>query len=149
MENVNIVNASHIAQGRGWNIDERLRTSHEVFVNLLEVRVQTSEGEVSVAGTVEHGHPDVVSLNGLDVDVLPEPGSYLLACNNEDRPGMIGRVGTLLGQYDINIRSMQVGRRRARERAVMLLMLDEAPTEDQLDQIAAIDGIHDVRLVRF
>lgn len=149
VENVNIVNASHIAQARGWHIDERLRSSHEVFVNLIEVRVHTTDGEVSVCGTVEHGQPHVVAINGLDVDVLTEPGSYLLACNNEDRPGMIGRVGTLLGQHDINIRSMQVGRRRARERAVMLLSLDECPSEEVLAAVAAIDGIHDVRLARF
>jgi D-3-phosphoglycerate dehydrogenase len=149
VENVNIVNASHIAQARGWDIDERLRSSHEVFVNLVDVRIHTSEGEFSVSGTVEHGQPHVVSINGLDVDVMPEPGAFLLACNNEDRPGMIGRVGTLLGRHDINIRSMQVGRRRARERAVMLLVLDEGPTDDQLAEIEAIDGIHDVRLVRF
>ena len=149
VENVNIVNASHIAQARGWMIEERLRSSHEVFVNLVEVRVHTSEGEVSVAGTVQHGNPHIVSLNGLDVDLQPEAGSFLLACNNEDRPGMIGRVGTLLGKHDINIRSMQVGRRRARERALMLLVLDEGPTDEQLEEIAATDGIHDVRLVGF
>jgi D-3-phosphoglycerate dehydrogenase len=149
VENVNLVNASHIAQSRGWQIDEHLRSSHEVFVNLIEVRVHTTDGEVSVCGTVEHGQPHVVAINGLDVDVLTEPGSFLLACHNEDRPGMIGKVGTLLGKHDINIRSMQVGRRRARERAVMLLGLDECPTEEQLAEIAAIDGIHDVRLARF
>jgi D-3-phosphoglycerate dehydrogenase len=149
MENVNVVNASHVAQGRGWNIDEHLKTSHSVFLNLVEVRVMTSEAEVSVAGTVEHGVPHIVSINGLDVDVMPDPGSFLLACGNEDRPGMIGKVGTLLGQSDINIRSMQVGRRAPRDKALMLLTLDDCPSEEQIEQIEAIDGIHNVNLVRF
>jgi D-3-phosphoglycerate dehydrogenase len=148
-ETVNIVNAGHIAQARGWRIDERLQSSPEAYVNLVEVKVTTSETEVSVAGTVQHGQPHVVLLNGLEVDLLPEPGVFLLACDNEDRPGMIGRIGTMLGGHDINIRSMQVGRRGRRERAIMLLSLDESPTEAQIDEIAAIDGIYNVRLAAF
>lgn len=148
-ETVNIVNASLVAQSRGWRIDERLQTSHEVFHNMVHVKVGTTEAEVAVAGTVEHGHPHIVILNGLDVDIMPEPDAYLLACDNEDRPGMIGRVGTLLGQFDINIRSMQVGRRSRRSRALMLITVDEPPTEDQQRAIEDIDGIHNVRLVRF
>ncbi|MEX0783687.1 MAG: phosphoglycerate dehydrogenase [Dehalococcoidia bacterium] len=148
-ENVNIVNASLVAQSRGWRIDERLQSSHEVFLNLIHVKIRTNEAEVAVAGTVEHGQPDIVILNGLDVDLVPEPNSYLLACDNEDRPGMIGKVGSLLGQFDINIRSMQVGRRERRARALMLIAVDEPPTEEELAQIEAIDGIHNVRLVRF
>ncbi|MGI8926293.1 MAG: ACT domain-containing protein, partial [Tepidiformaceae bacterium] len=148
-ENVNIVNANLVAQGRGWNIEERLRQSHEVFVNLIHVKVGTSEAEVTVAGTIEHGQPHVVILNGLDVDLMPDRGSFLLACDNEDRPGMIGKVGTLLGEFDINIRSMQVGRRERRSRALMLIAVDECPTEEQRDRIEAIDGIYNVRMVRF
>lgn len=148
-ENVNMVNATHIAQSRGWRIDERMRSSHDVFVNLINVKVLTTEAEVQVGATVEHGHPKIVYLNGLEVDLMPEPNAFLLACDNEDRPGMIGRVGTLLGQHDINIRSMQVGRRSRRGRALMLIAVDECPTEEQIDQIEAIDGIYNVRLVRF
>ncbi len=148
VENVNMVNANVVAQSRGWNIDERMRSSHEVFVNMILVKVGTSEAEVTVGGTVEHGIPHIVILNGLDVDIIPEGEGYLLACDNEDRPGMIGKVGTLLGQFDINIRSMQVGRRSRRARALMLIAIDEQPTDEQLAQIEAVDGIYNVRLVR-
>jgi D-3-phosphoglycerate dehydrogenase len=148
-ENVNMVNASLVAQSRGWNIEERKRTSHDTFINLIHVKVGTSEAEVTVGGTVEHGHPNIVIINGLDMDLVPEPGTFLLACDNEDRPGMIGRVGTLLGTWDINIQSMQVGRRGRRGRALMAIAVDECPTPEQLDAIEAIDGIYNVRLVRF
>lgn len=148
-ENVNIVNANLVAQSRGWNIEERKRTSHDTYLNLIHVKVGTSEAEVTVGGTVEHGHPNIVIINGLDMDLVPEPGTFLLACDNEDRPGMIGRVGTLLGTWDINIQSMQVGRRGRRGRALMAIAVDESPTPEQLDAIEAIDGIYNVRLVRF
>jgi D-3-phosphoglycerate dehydrogenase len=149
VENVNIVNANVVAQARGWKIDERLRSSHEVYVNLVYVKVETSEAEITVGGTVEHGRQRIVSINDMDVDITPERGSFLLACDNEDRPGMIGRVGTLLGGFDINISSMQVGRRGRRGRALMLIAIDELPNETQVQEIEAIDGIYNVRLVRF
>jgi len=148
-ENVNIVNANLIAQSRGWKIEERLRPVHDVYVNLIDVKVETSEAEISVAGTIEHGQQRIVSISGLDVDLIPEKGSMLLACDNEDRPGMIGRVGTLLGSSDINISSMQVGRRGRRERALMLITIDEPPSEAHIRDVEAIDGIYNVRLVRF
>ncbi|MEO8540442.1 MAG: ACT domain-containing protein, partial [bacterium] len=148
-ETVNIVNANLIAQSRGWDIAEKQRTSHEVFNNLVHLKVNTSDEEVTVGGTIEHGHAHIVLLNGLDIDLMPEKGTSLLACDNEDRPGMIGRVGTLLGGFDINIQSMQVGRRGRRGRALMLIAVDEAPSPEQIAAIEAIDGIHNVRLVRF
>ncbi|PWB45259.1 MAG: phosphoglycerate dehydrogenase [Dehalococcoidia bacterium] len=148
-ENVNMVNANLVALSRGWNIEERKRTSHDTFLNLIHVKVGTTESEVTVGGTVEHGHPNIVIINGLDMDLVPEPGTFLLACDNEDRPGMIGRVGTLLGGWDINIQSMQVGRRGRRGRALMAIAVDESPTPEQLGAIEAIDGIYNVRLVRF
>lgn len=149
VETVNIVNANIVAHARGWNIDERLRSSHDVFLNLVTVKVGTTEREVSVSGTIVHGQPHIVLLNGLDVDLQPEPGTFLVTCDNEDRPGMIGQLGTLLGKFDINIRSMQVGRRERRGRALMFLAVDEAPTDEQLAEMEAIDGIYNVRLVRW
>lgn len=146
-ENINIVNANLVAQSRGWDIEERKRTSHEVYLNLVNVRVVTSEAEVTVGGTVQHGQAHVVLINGLDIDILPEAGTSLIVCDNEDRPGMIGRVGTLLGGFDINIQSMQVGRRGRRGRALMLIAVDESPTNEQVARIEAIDGIYNVRLV--
>jgi D-3-phosphoglycerate dehydrogenase / 2-oxoglutarate reductase len=149
-ENVNLVNANHIAQSRGWRIEERLQSSHETFTNLIQLRVGTTESEVSVAGTVHHaGQPNIVAINDLDVDFIATPGQSLLVCDNDDRPGMIGAIGTLLGTWDINISHMQVGRRERRGRALMLVGVDEPPTDEQLERIEAIDGIYNVRMVRF
>lgn len=149
-ENVNLVNANVIAQSRGWRIEERLQSTHDVYTNLIQLRVGTTDSTISLAGTIHHdGQPNIVSLYGLDIDLVPEPGASLLVCDNDDRPGMIGRIGTLLGSMDINISAMQVGRREKRDRAIMLLTVDEAPTDEQIAEIEAIDGIYNVRMVRF
>lgn len=149
-ETVNLVNANHIAQSRGWRIEERLQSTHETFTNLIQLRVKTTESELMLAGTVQHtGQPDIVGIDDLDVDFIAAPGSAVLVCDNDDRPGMIGRLGMMLGEQDINISHMQVGRRERRGRALMLLVIDERPSDEQIAEIEAIDGIYNVRMVHF
>ncbi|MXY87649.1 MAG: phosphoglycerate dehydrogenase [Dehalococcoidia bacterium] len=147
-QNVNLVNATSIAEARGWTIDERLRASHEEFHNLIELRVGSSEAQVTVSGTASHSRPTIVRINDLDIDIVPDPNGFLLVCENEDRPGMIGSLGTLLGAQDINISAMRVGRSSPRGRALMVLMVDDEPDADALDMIAAVEGIASARLVR-
>ncbi|HCU99612.1 MAG TPA: phosphoglycerate dehydrogenase [Dehalococcoidia bacterium] len=147
-QNVNLVNASSIANSRGWAITERLHSSHEEFHNLIELRVGSSDSEITISGTASHSRPSIVRVNDLDIDLVPEAGGYLLVCENEDRPGMIGQLGTLLGGHDINISAMRVGRSSPRGRALMVLMLDDEPAAASLDAIAAGEGIASVRLVR-
>ncbi len=148
VQNVNLVNATSIAEARGWTIEERLRASHEEFHNLIELRVGSSEAEVAISGTVSHSRPIILRINDLDIDLVPEAGGYLLVCENEDRPGMIGSLGAILGARDINISAMRVGRSSPRGNALMVLMLDEEPAPADLAAIAAIEGIASARLVR-
>jgi D-3-phosphoglycerate dehydrogenase len=146
--NITVVNAKMVAEQRGLHIVERKDPEAEDGVAaLLTVRLRTTAGATAVSGSVEHGQPHIVELNGLRVDFTPSAG-YLLVCNNTDRPGMIGAVGAKMGAFDINISSMKVGRREARGRALMVLELDEEPTLDQVREIAAIPGIDAARLVR-
>ncbi|MXZ87613.1 MAG: ACT domain-containing protein, partial [Dehalococcoidia bacterium] len=92
--------------------------------------------------------PTLLRINDLDIDIVPDPAGFLLVCENEDRPGMIGQIGTLLGAQDINISAMRVGRSSPRGRALMVLMLDDEPDAAGLDAIAAAEGIASARLVR-
>jgi D-3-phosphoglycerate dehydrogenase len=146
--NVTIVNANLVAEQRGLHIVERKDPSgDDGEPSHITVRVRTRAGETAVTGGVEHGQPHIVALNGLRVDLTPSAG-YLLLCDNMDRPGMIGAVGTKMGQFDINISAMKVGRREPRGRALMVLELDEEPTPEQIREIEAIPGIERARLVR-
>jgi L-serine deaminase len=93
-----------------------------------------------VRGAVLRGEPHIVGINELWVD-FPATGHVLLAMHH-DRPGMIGRVGTLLGNADVNISFMHVGRRAPRTEAIMALGTDEPTTPDLQAQIGAVADIY-------
>ena len=146
--NITLVNANLVAERRGLHIVERKDPEgSDGGGSLLTVRLRTAAGETAVSGTVERGQPHIVEVNGLHVSLTPS-ARYLLVCDNLDRPGMIGAVGTKMGAWDINISSMTVGRRQARGRALMVLELDDAPTPEQVKELEAIRGIDAARLVR-
>ncbi len=146
-EPVNIVNADLIAQRRGLRIVEHKGPSHEIYSNLVGARLTTSAGETTVSATLAHDGPHVVLVNDYWVDIPPGEG-YLLVCENEDRPGMIGAVGMLLGNFNVNISFMNVGRHERRGSALMVLALDEAVTSEHLKKIRELPGIFSARLVR-
>lgn len=146
-ENVTIVNANFVAEHRGLRISERKSPSaHDVYANLLSVCLTTSAGTTTVTGTMAYDGPHIVRINDFWVDVPPGDG-YLLLCENLDRPGMIGKVGTILGEADININAMRVGGNK-RGRALMVLGLDEPVPPDILKQINDVPDIYQARLVR-
>lgn len=146
--NVTIVNANLVAERRGLRITEhKIPEPAEGPPNQVTVRIITRGGTTEVAGTVEHGEPHIVMIDGLRVDVRPRD-RFLMVCDNEDTPGKIGAVGRMMGDFDINISSMTVGRRAARGRALMVIGLDEAPTQEQLRRVEAIPDIYSARLIR-
>jgi D-3-phosphoglycerate dehydrogenase len=146
-ENVTIVNANLVAEHRGLRITERKGPYEGIYANLISVRLTTTAGTMTVAGTLAHDGPHVVLLNDFWVDVPPGDG-YLLICENEDRPGIIGAVGSYLGQHDVNISFMRVGREKVRGRAVMVLGLDDPVTPTQLEEIQHLPHILSARLAR-
>ncbi len=146
-ENVTIVNANLVAEHRGLRITERKGPYEGIYANLISVRLTTTAGTTTVAGTMAHDGPHVVSLNDYWVDIPPDD-VYLLICENEDRPGIIGFIGSYLGQHDVNISFMRVGREKVRGRAVMVLGLDDSVTAAQLEEIQRLPHIFSARLAR-
>jgi D-3-phosphoglycerate dehydrogenase len=146
-EPVNIVNAELVAQRRGLRIVEHKGPSHEIYSNLVGARLTTSAGETTVSATLAHDGPHIVLVNDYWVDIPPSEG-YLLVCENQDRPGMIGAVGMMMGGFNVNISFMNVGRHERRGSALMVLALDEALTSEQLKKLQEIPGISSARLVR-
>jgi D-3-phosphoglycerate dehydrogenase / 2-oxoglutarate reductase len=147
-EAVNYVNAPFLAEQHRILIEETKTSRHSVYANLLQVRLITEGEPVSVAGTmIDALGPRIVQVGDFAVDL--DPQGVLLLTEHLDKPGMIGQVGTMLGMADVNIASMQVGRREAGGRALMVLAVDKRPEEDTLraiEKIADITKFRDVAL---
>ncbi|HHY57573.1 MAG TPA: phosphoglycerate dehydrogenase [Chloroflexi bacterium] len=127
---INLVNAGLMAEKRGMNLIERKKHQREfAYESLLTLRSTSGAQRWTVRGAILQGEPHIVAINDLWVD-FPATGHVLLAMHN-DRPGMIGAVGTVLGNADVNISFMHVGRRAPRSEAIMALGTDE-PTTPQL-----------------
>ncbi len=133
---VNLVNARMLGQQRGLDVTESRSATPEHYTSLVRLTVRTSRGSTSVAGVVSDGKPHVVQIGEYDLHLEPTPG-YLVVTEHTDQPGIIGRVGTILGEADINISSMQVGRQTPRGRALMLLSVDEPIPEQVAARIRA------------
>ena len=137
---VNMVNAPVIARERGLKVRE-IRTEREGdYHTLLRVTVTTAGGDRSVAGTlVGSANPRLVELFGIPVEAdLAGPMLYVV---NEDAPGFIGRLGTLLGEAGVNIGTFHLGRRAAGGEAVLLLSVDEPVSKELLGNVKALPGV--------
>lgn len=145
-ESVNYVNAPTLAASRGIRVIESHAPRGDEYAQLLSVTAASGSGERTICGTV-FGRSDlrIVHIDGYNVDFKPE--GYLIVTQHTDRPGIIGRVGTLMGAKGINIAGMYVGRDEKTRRAVMALSLDEAVPADIMAEISAMEGIESARLV--
>jgi D-3-phosphoglycerate dehydrogenase len=146
-EPVNLVNAPIIARRRGLTVSERKTTAPEEYTNLIMVALRSDRGERAVSGTVVNKEPHVVRIEGYSVDLVPR-GDYVLLSRHVDKPGIVGTVGTMLGEADVNISSMQLGRQRPRGEALMALTVDEPIPAAVLERIRAVTGVEQIRVVR-
>ena len=108
------------------------------------VRLKTSEEELSVGGTLfGRDHPRLVEVDGIEVDTIPQ--GRILFVRNDDTPGVVGRLGTLVGACSVNIARMSVGRKPGSSRAVMLLEVEKEIPEETLGEIRKVPGVRDAR----
>jgi len=146
-EHVNVVNVDVVAQRRGMVITEKRSPSHEMYSSLVTVVIQTTAGQTKVSGTLAHDRPHFVMIDDYEGVDVPADEGYLLALRNRDRPGMIGAIGTLLGEFKVNISFMDVGRGEGGN-ALMVLTLDEPLTDEQLEQVKQVPDVFGVKLAR-
>ena len=140
-DRINSVNARLIASGRGVKLVERRSPAHGSFASLVTVRM----GGHELAGTVMNGELRAVRIDSFRVDLVPE-GRFLVS-RHEDRPGVVGHFGTILGEHDVNIASMQVGRDSPRGSAMMILAVDDRVAPEVLERLRQVDGMADLRYV--
>jgi D-3-phosphoglycerate dehydrogenase / 2-oxoglutarate reductase len=144
LEGVNIVNAMHLAKTREIAINVQKSSATSSFTSLLTVSLKTKRELKTLAGTLVTGYGErIVRIDGYPVDFAPE-GNVLLISHN-DKPGIIGRVGTLLGNNDVNIATMHVGREVIGGSAIMVLTVDKPAGKDVLAELSKLPEIVAVR----
>lgn len=145
---VNDVNASILAKGRNIEVVEMRSSKTHGFTNLITVKLITDKEEKSIAGTLLNGYgPRFVNYNGFTVDMIPE--GHLIITDHVDTPGIIGKFGTILGDANINIGNMQVGRDRDSGNAIAILGVDrevEPSVLEKLNQVKDINNTYYVEL---
>jgi D-3-phosphoglycerate dehydrogenase len=149
--NVTVVNARAIAAERGIEVIESRSSRPRALANILSVKLHTTSGERWVEGTVFEGEsPRLTMLDGVDVEVPLDGLGTVVVIRNDDRPGVIGEVGTILGRHGINIGAFALG--RAKGGAVGVINLDQRPGEDRenpaaMEELRAAKAIREVKLV--
>lgn len=146
-EPVSFVNAPQLAAERGLTVRETKSATPVDYVNLVSLRGRVDGRDVHVEGTLAGRKlaPRIVGIDDHVVDV--PPSRHMLVVRNEDRPGMIGRAGTILGQAGINIADMALGRGPAGETSLMVFALDSAVPPEVVEELRAQPGILDARPV--
>ena len=146
LSEVNYVNAPFLVKQRGISVTETKSDSQADFANLMTVTIITDKGETVLAGTT-FGKKDIriVRINQLHLNATPE--GHILLIYNRDQPGIIGLIGTILGEHKINIADMTVGRSRVEDVAFTLINVDSLVPRDVIQKIAAQEKIAYVKQV--
>ena len=143
--NVNLINAPVLARQRGLSVTEQHNTVSREYVSMVSATLETTGGNLTLAGTSMRNEPHIVKINDYWLDMVPNT-PYLLFVDNQDQPGSIGAVGTIAGRHNINISFMEVGRLQLRGRAMMVIGLDDPVPPEVMAEIKDLSHIYDARL---
>ena len=146
-QRVNAVNADVVAHERGLTVRETRTASSEPWASLVELSLGPAEGEplVTLAGSTAHGRPHLAGLDGFPIDA--ELAGLILVTRHQDRPGIVGAVGTILAEASINISSLELARISERGEAMMFVSVDDAVGDAVLGRVRGVDGMLEARLV--
>ncbi len=146
-ERVNHVNAGALARARGIMVVERKTPDAGAYSAQMTLSSEGRDGrEVAVAGTVAGGEPRITRLGAYRLDM--EPADVMLITRHTDKPGMVGRIGAMLGAADVNISAMHLARTRPREDALMILALDDDVSTEVEAAIRGLDAVLELWAIR-
>ena len=143
---VNEVNAPAFAQTLGLQVSESRLSAPGDYTDMLELSAVAEGKTVSVGGAFFGATPRIVSINSRPVEARPH--GVLLVLENTDRPGMVGRIGTLLGDHGVNIATMSLSRNQAGGTALTVLNLDTAPSEKLLSEVRSSEDIQSAQVIQ-
>jgi len=145
-EDVNYVNATLLARERGIKISEAKTTEGKEYSSLVEVRFVGDGGELKIEGTVlEKKIPYIVRINDCSLEFVPE--GHLLICTNVDKPGAVGKISTLLGNFGINIAGLRMGTTTPGKENLSVYTLDTSPTSEVMEALRNIEDVIKAKLV--
>jgi len=143
-EPVNVINAPVLAQQRGIEVEQRTSPQVRAFANIMEATITTDKACRSVRGTIfGNRYPRVIDIDGFRMEMKPE--GHVVVIVNEDKPGVVGRYGTIFGANNINIADMTLSRKKtdAGPISVVGINLDSAPPKSVMDEIRKIDFVRE------
>jgi len=148
LQDVNMVSAPQIAKDRGIPVEVITREQQGAYESYIRLTVVTDKQERGVAGTVfANGKPRIIQVKGINMEAELTPS--MLYVTNEDRPGHIGRLGTVLGQLGVNIANFNLGRVEEGGDAIALVSIDGKLADDQLATIGKLEGVKQAKALRF
>lgn len=148
IESVNLVNAPLVAKARGIEVSEITNERRGDYNTLVRVTVATDQRERSVAGTLFGGDkPRLVSIKGIPIEA--ELGEHMLYVTNQDKPGFIGALGSLLGARGVNIATFHLGRSEAGGDAILLTQVDQPLTDAILEEVRGLPHVVQAKALKF
>ena len=139
-EDVNYVNAPIVAKERGIKVIESTTSKSDDFISLITLRVKTSKEERLVAGTIfGKNDPWIVQVDQFRIEAVPD--KYMLLFHTQDRPGVIGNIGTSLATHGINIARMQFGREKQEGESLLLLSTDGPVAREYIEQMQGLPHV--------
>ena len=148
LQSVNMVSAPAYAKERGIRVEETRRGQGGVYESYIRLTVATERQERSVAGTVfSDGKPRIIQIKGINMEA--ELGPHMLYVTNRDKPGFIGRLGSLLGERGHNIATFHLGRQAAGGDAIALVEIDGDIPADLIGAVQKLDGVMQARHLTF
>ncbi|MGA8427947.1 MAG: NAD(P)-dependent oxidoreductase, partial [Candidatus Dormiibacterota bacterium] len=144
-DRVTAVNARAVARQHGIEVTEQRGSRTGTWASSVILRVD-GDGPAEIEGSTASGEARIVRLDGLPIDLDPE--GLFLFFRHRDGPGLIGAIGQLLGQANVNIAEMRVGRDAPRGRAVTAVKIDDAVTPELAAQLRSVDGVTELHLVQ-
>lgn len=145
-ETVNYMNALLIAKNRGIEVAESKTTEIIDFANAIAVTVETQKGSNLIMGSLfTKTDPRIIRINNFYVDLVPS--GHMVYISNNDLPGVVGEIGTILGKSNINIAGMTFGRINPGGDAITVLNIDNAPSEDVMDKLRRAKNVNEVKTI--
>ena len=144
-QEVNMVNARLVAETMGIGVEEVRNTESESFSNLITLVIESPEGKRTISGTMFEGIAKIVKLRDFLTDFTPE--EHMLVMHYQDRPGMLGKIGTILGESGINIGNMNLGRRKEEGEAMVVFSIDSPLDEATVKRISTEVGARFIKQI--